>query len=131
MIRQPPRSTRTDTLFPYTTLFRSDRPCLLEVGGEFVGGHVENALVIIAVAGQLMPRRDAALDKGGIAFGDPAQGAERPLRARIADTLRQRVAIRPAPAFAHRPVSGVDRSLNGDLNRVVWVQGGAGRVDLR
>src|SRR3546814_7887484 len=26
MIRRPPRSTRTDTLFPYTTLFRS--PCL-------------------------------------------------------------------------------------------------------
>src|SRR3546814_6599469 len=24
MIRGPPRSTRTDTLFPYTTLFRSD-----------------------------------------------------------------------------------------------------------
>src|SRR3546814_7605593 len=31
MIRRPPRSTRTDTLFPYTTLFRSrhhhDRRC--------------------------------------------------------------------------------------------------------
>src|SRR3546814_13615950 len=27
MIRRPPRSTRTDTLFPYTTLFRS---CLLK-----------------------------------------------------------------------------------------------------
>src|SRR3546814_4083325 len=26
MIRRPPRSTRTDTLFPYTTLFRSRRP---------------------------------------------------------------------------------------------------------
>src|SRR3546814_3545949 len=26
MIRRPPRSTRTDTLFPYTTLFRSDEP---------------------------------------------------------------------------------------------------------
>src|SRR3546814_16373835 len=26
MIRRPPRSTRTDTLFPYTTLFRSNRP---------------------------------------------------------------------------------------------------------
>src|SRR3546814_7590572 len=25
MIRRPPRSTRTDTLFPYTTLFRSDK----------------------------------------------------------------------------------------------------------
>src|SRR3546814_3723577 len=26
MIRRPPRSTRTDTLFPYTTLFRSKTP---------------------------------------------------------------------------------------------------------
>src|SRR3546814_12041070 len=26
MIRRPPRSTRTDTLFPYTTLFRSPPP---------------------------------------------------------------------------------------------------------
>src|SRR3546814_699661 len=26
MIRRPPRSTRTDTLFPYTTLFRSPDP---------------------------------------------------------------------------------------------------------
>src|SRR3546814_4337482 len=26
MIRRPPRSTRTDTLFPYTTLFRSPSP---------------------------------------------------------------------------------------------------------
>ena len=32
MIRRPPRSTRTDTLFPYTTLFRSgfDIPFVLE-----------------------------------------------------------------------------------------------------
>src|SRR3546814_6512279 len=28
MIRRPPRSTRTDTLFPYTTLFRSHRAAL-------------------------------------------------------------------------------------------------------
>src|SRR3546814_12089834 len=27
MIRRPPRSTRTDTLFPYTTLFRSTSLC--------------------------------------------------------------------------------------------------------
>src|SRR3546814_18881306 len=34
MLRRPPRSTRTDTLFPYTTLFRSgyqDIPTLLLV----------------------------------------------------------------------------------------------------
>src|SRR6056297_2302670 len=40
MIRRPPRSTRTDTLFPYTTLFRSphlhDR---LEIVGEGRVGH--------------------------------------------------------------------------------------------
>src|SRR3546814_4941490 len=29
MIRRPPRSTRTDTLFPYTTLFRSPTLCAL------------------------------------------------------------------------------------------------------
>src|SRR3546814_5997605 len=29
MIRRPPRSTRTDTLFPYTTLFRSLDRCRL------------------------------------------------------------------------------------------------------
>src|SRR3546814_7159778 len=30
MMRRPPRSTRTDTLFPYTTLFRSDRAIWLD-----------------------------------------------------------------------------------------------------
>src|SRR3546814_2313085 len=34
MIRRPPRSTRTDTLFPYTTLFRSDRRVLLDQLGH-------------------------------------------------------------------------------------------------
>src|SRR3546814_1819606 len=34
MIRRPPRSTRTDTLFPYTTLFRSLLlSCTVAVGG--------------------------------------------------------------------------------------------------
>src|SRR3546814_1237373 len=32
MIRRQPRSTRTDTLFPYTTLFRSLRPVVIETG---------------------------------------------------------------------------------------------------
>src|SRR3546814_14854502 len=37
MIRRPPRSTRTDTLFPYTTLFRSDS--LAIVGHAAVQDH--------------------------------------------------------------------------------------------
>src|SRR3546814_14730222 len=32
MLRRPPRSTRTDTLFPYTTLFRSERELVLLEG---------------------------------------------------------------------------------------------------
>src|SRR3546814_5885299 len=31
MIRRPPRSTRTDTLFPYTTLFRSDPDARIDI----------------------------------------------------------------------------------------------------
>src|SRR3546814_5265732 len=49
MIRRPPRSTRTDTLFPYTTLFRSER------GGDRIAQQVEGAadgaLAVEAVEG--------------------------------------------------------------------------------
>src|SRR3546814_424374 len=38
MIRRPPRSTRTDTLFPYTTLFRSQKP------GAAVRARIEKSL---------------------------------------------------------------------------------------
>src|SRR6056297_3964312 len=34
MIRRPPRSTRTDTLFPYTTLFRSQFGQLFKMSGD-------------------------------------------------------------------------------------------------
>src|SRR3546814_14148685 len=41
MIRRPPRSTRTDTLFPYTTLFRSGDDLRLAVGVEDLGIDVD------------------------------------------------------------------------------------------
>src|SRR3546814_5485043 len=34
MIRRPPRSTRTDTLFPYTTLFRSLLPTTMDFSAD-------------------------------------------------------------------------------------------------
>src|SRR3546814_13730414 len=40
MIRRPPRSTRTDTLFPYTTLFRSKAIPLAEQTCSAVGAAV-------------------------------------------------------------------------------------------
>src|SRR3546814_8485504 len=42
MIRRPPRSTRTDTLFPYTTLFRSPEPAR-SCGGRSDGSAVHSA----------------------------------------------------------------------------------------
>src|SRR3546814_3391444 len=56
MIRRPPRSTRTDTLFPYTTLFRSLQPArrdqigLLDVVEEevlFPGGILEAVVALL------------------------------------------------------------------------------------
>src|SRR3546814_17251630 len=38
MIRRPPRSTRTDTLFPYTTLFRSDVSTIFIIPSVSAGG---------------------------------------------------------------------------------------------
>src|SRR3546814_290996 len=46
MSRRPPRSTRTDTLFPYTTLFRSELVRALET--EALGHHVCNFGVEVA-----------------------------------------------------------------------------------
>src|SRR3546814_18643812 len=45
MIRRPPRSTRTDTLFPYTTLFRSiyeTAAAVTAAGGEGVAVRVDH-----------------------------------------------------------------------------------------
>src|SRR3546814_7779424 len=51
MIRRPPRSTRTDTLFPYTTLFRSPQAgggvIRRQAGGAF---GIRNSLTICAAA---------------------------------------------------------------------------------
>src|SRR3546814_17440979 len=46
MIRRPPRSTRTDTLFPYTTLFRSFGEIIV-VGGEDVAVVAQRLLAAI------------------------------------------------------------------------------------
>src|SRR3546814_13909145 len=47
MIRRPPRSTRTDTLFPYTTLFRSP---LIVLGGALTAF----PLLLFAIAARRM-----------------------------------------------------------------------------
>src|SRR3546814_19434313 len=55
MIRRPPRSTRTDTLFPYTTLFRSAvaNACVVEIDTEFAEQHD-----VLAARGERLAEHD-------------------------------------------------------------------------
>src|SRR3546814_15293316 len=61
MIRRPPRSTRTDTLFPYTTLFRSERQVVAL--GVAVIELARPADALLGILDHLAP------------LGDPADGA--------------------------------------------------------
>src|SRR3546814_7168112 len=55
MIRRPPRSTRTDTLFPYTTLFRSvpqlGAPLPGDLGGPIVSAQQRGEMVTVPPIG--------------------------------------------------------------------------------
>src|SRR3546814_14857853 len=77
MIRRPPRSTRTDTLLPYTTLFRSRRACrgiidvdevrgVLAVGIGHVGRNLEPIPFPDGAATHLI-RIGLAVERSGIA----------------------------------------------------------------
>src|SRR3546814_7790260 len=50
MIRRPPRSTRTDTLFPYTTLFRSDGNGCPQVPGTGLNTSLSHSGTAVAIA---------------------------------------------------------------------------------
>src|SRR3546814_5820168 len=56
MIRRPPRSTLTDTLFPYTTLFRSFLPDRLDVVREALG--------------EAQGRHELLVTSGGVSVGE-------------------------------------------------------------
>src|SRR3546814_12176229 len=92
MIRRPPRSTRTDTLFPYTTLFRSvgaGHERLPERREEEVGVADEPRLALpYRTAGDASAREGLALRREAF----EAAGAE-PAKARHLDLGRQRRAL--------------------------------------
>src|SRR3546814_2374318 len=84
MIRLPPRSTRTDTLFPYTTLFRSGEqgrgPAHVEVGVVLPGDGDAAVHLRVEVGAEVGGRRG---QRGGHGRGEgelvPARGG-RPSR---------------------------------------------------
>src|SRR3546814_1184714 len=98
MIRRPPRSTRNDTLFPYTTLFRSDRADPVGVGLEqrfAVGedGVVDGVPVTTELDGDLVHRAPEIADL----LDDPAAG---PIRQRHPWRRDASVDDRPRPRRA-------------------------------
>src|SRR3546814_19491532 len=61
MIRRPPRSTRTDTLFPYTTLFRSESrasPLLPQQEEEQYGRREQRMIMNLMQADREKPQRE-------------------------------------------------------------------------
>src|SRR3546814_11093919 len=68
MIRRPPRSTRTDTLFPYTTLFRSRQRMAVAPGCAEMG--------IDALAHIGEPHRVQPVEHRGFAGRVPPVGGE-------------------------------------------------------
>src|SRR3546814_8412804 len=92
MIRRPPRSTRTDTLLPYTTLFRADLSSLNAYPGV-LDGETER-LKAAGAQGLIAPAFliDAALKQMEASLADARAGGglvggltERPRAAQIAE----------------------------------------------
>src|SRR3546814_651544 len=118
MIRRPPRSTRTDTLFPYTTLFRSKR---IEKGtGFFLAAAAAKPQNPAAESGgksaeittMTADTKNRALDVEGAASSGPECGRQKPDQAIPLTRLTRRDILRAivfrcsTPLRTPRAISG-------------------------
>src|SRR3546814_17138435 len=105
MIRRPPRSTRTDTLFPYTTLFRAigqplDRPARWRAGvhseasgraGMYLGGHYQDqARSGMGADSQFRGGRGGDTEETRLLEGSPVRSEERRVGKECVRTCRYR-----------------------------------------
>src|SRR3546814_8642935 len=106
MIRRPPRSTRTDTLFPYTTLFRSAR--------QYGGG--DNIIAVDRLRNRRRERPRIA-DAGGAAVTDEiiADRVEMVLQPRLGEIVGDH--LRPGGERRLDPRLGLHPALIGLLDR--------------
>src|SRR3546814_5529704 len=98
MVRRPPRSTLTDTLFPYTTLFRS-------VDGGVVVVRSDEPFGVLVVP--------AAFDRGRVVAADRQLTGRTAGRRRGGERLELR--RRGASAGAHGLVDGAERGPVGEV----------------
>src|SRR3546814_15011772 len=124
MIRRPPRSTRTDTLFPYTTLFRSlvdDREVIGRIAGgdlgdrrELVFDQADTRQVLggrLAVDLAAVRRHDGLIGPGGLRAQQNGNAYQRSARATAQMTVEARVegGARSGTADERGSASGRDR----------------------
>src|SRR3546814_5498738 len=78
MIRQPPRSTRTDTLFPYTTLFRSGKQRIILEHHRSQGGWLRDPVPIVVDRPRRWRRKAGDhVQQGGFPTAARAEDAEK------------------------------------------------------
>src|SRR3546814_18688794 len=129
MIRRPPRSTRTDTLFPYTTLFRSAQAFVLPYVERFEQAQV--AVEVVAEALLPLAQRAAVETAGhvqhrqqGHADAGVARGVDQRLR------HRRRLRVRQAGGRVVEVLEVADAGVAGftplDVKMIVHPMPGAG-----
>src|SRR3546814_13355743 len=116
MIRRPPRSTRTDTLCPYTTLVRSDAA---RMSGVFLGGNGGNAGTTPAPSLVLPEPATPQPQQASAAQGD--QAAKRTFMAQASNQRTVSVARLTAPPSPNIVQAGrlIPAALITDRNSVV------------
>src|SRR3546814_14867248 len=105
MIRRPPRSTRTDTLFPYTTLVRSlgrGAPAAVQRGGQF-GAQVAVERASGALRNDEMDVVEQLAPAVPVRQANEAVGADQQRDRRVAAAPRSQPPQRVAPVPAATP----------------------------
>src|SRR3546814_1988437 len=139
MIRRPPRSTRTDTLFPYTTLFRAEPQLDLRIiGGDddvarFRHEGVADLAADLGADRDVLEVRVGRTQPPGLRAGERIAGVDAP-RAGI-DLRLQRIGISALELAELAPVEHLFRDRRA--LRLVLVGGepfhlvGGGRIDAQ
>src|SRR3546814_7688442 len=89
MIRRPPRSTRTDTLFPYTTLFRSDGEIVFDMDPEVVAPTAGGTRMVEDVTVDELALLARAMTYKLAVFEGRIGGAKAGIRPRLLDSRAQ------------------------------------------
>src|SRR3546814_5718090 len=121
MIRRPPISTRTDTLFPYTTLFRSP-PCFAWSPSPFRGG---SATEVPPPKSRQTKKPAGAKAPAGLYLRDAALfGARR-------DAVHQRVQFARFPHLHHNIAAADEFALHIELRPVHRARGATALRKIR